>query len=57
MNSLLRDKTTANKQAGGREGGPAGFIDISKSNLNNIERALKKLKASKGLNMTQQVYK
>ena len=36
-------------QAAGREWGPAGFlVHVSKSNLNNLERALKKFKASIG---------
>ena len=47
---LLGDIPTATKQAAGREGGPAGFlVHVSKSNLNNIERALKKFKASIGV--------
>ena len=48
--SLLGDITTATKQADGREGGPAGFLlHISKPNLNNLERVLKKFKASIGV--------
>ena len=47
VNSLLGDIQTATKQAAGREGGPAGFlVYVSKSNLNNLERALKKFMAS-----------
>ena len=47
VNSLLRDITTATKQTAGSEGGPADFlVHVSKSNLNNLERALKKFKAS-----------
>ena len=59
MNSLQGDIPTATKQAAGREKGPSGFhVHVSKSNLNKIERALKKFKASTGeLNMTLQVYK
>ena len=59
MHSLLGDIPTANKQAVGREGGPAGILlHVSNSNLNNIERALKKFKASiEELNMARQVYK
>ena len=46
--SLLVDIPTAT-QAAGRKGGPAGcLVHISKSNLNNLERALKKFKASFG---------
>ena len=50
VNSLLGDIPTATKQAAGREGGPTGFlVHVFKSNLNNIERALKKFKASIGV--------
>ena len=50
VNSLLLDIPTGTKQAAGREGGPAGFlVHVSKSNLNNLERALKKFKASIGV--------
>ena len=43
MNSLLGDIPTATKLAVGSEGGPAGsLVHVSKSNLNNLERALKK---------------
>ena len=50
MNSLLGDIPTADKQAAGREGDPASFIIfLSKSNLNNLERALNKFKASIGV--------
>ena len=50
VNSLLGDITTAFNQAERREGGPAGFlVYVSKSNLNNFERALKKFKASIGI--------
>ena len=46
VNSLLGDIPTATKQAAGREGVPSGFlVHVSKSNLNNLERALKKFKA------------
>ena len=49
LNSLLRDIPTATKQAAGREGVPAGFIvHVSKSNLNNLERALKYLSLQLG---------
>ena len=50
VNSLLGDIPTATKQTAGREGCSAGFIvHVSKSkNLNNLERALKKFKASIG---------
>ena len=47
VNSLLGDIPTATKQASGREGGTAGcLVHVSKSNLNNLKRALKKFKAS-----------
>ena len=50
VNSMLGDIPTATKQAAGREGGPAGFIvHVTKSNLKNLERALKKCKASIGV--------
>ena len=50
VNSLLGDIPTATKQAAGKEGGPADFLKyVSKSNLNNLERALKKFKASIGV--------
>ena len=50
VNSLLGDIPTATKQAAGREWGPAGFlVHVSKSNLNNFERVLKKFKASIGV--------
>ena len=50
VNSLLGEIPTATKQAAGREGDPAGFlVHVSKSNLNNLERALKKIKASIGI--------
>ena len=50
VNSLLGDIPTATEQAAGREEGPAGFfVHVSKSNLNNLERALKKFKASIGV--------
>ena len=49
MNSLLGDIPKHTKQAAGREVGPAGFlVYVSKSNLNNLERALKEFKASIG---------
>ena len=58
VNSLLGDIPTATKQAAGREEGPAGFfVHVSKSNLNNLERALKNLRLQLGLNRTRQVYK
>ena len=44
---FLCDIQTATKQTAGKEGGTAGFlVHLSKSNLNNLERALKKFKAS-----------
>ena len=44
--SLLGYIPTSTKQAAGREVGTAGFIvHVSKSNLNNLERDLKKFKA------------
>ena len=47
MNSLMGDIPTATKQADGSEGGPADILlHISNSNLNNLERDLKKFKAS-----------
>ena len=50
VNSLLGDIPTATKQEAGREGSPAGFlVHVSKSNLNNLERVLKKFKASIGV--------
>ena len=50
VNSLLREIPTATKQSAVMEGDPAGFlVNISKSNLNNLERALKKLKVSIGV--------
>ena len=50
VNSLLRDIPTDTKQAARREGGPADFIvHVSKSNLNNFERTLKKFMASIGV--------
>ena len=50
VNSLLGDIPTATKQAKEREEGPAGFlVHVSKSNLNNLDRALKKFKASIGV--------
>ena len=43
----MGDIPTATKQAAGNEGGSAGFlVHVSKSNFNNLERALKKFKAS-----------
>ena len=40
----------ATKQAAGRERCPADFLaHVSKSNINNLERALKKFKASIGV--------
>ena len=50
VNSLLGDIPIATKQDSGREGGHAGFlVRVSKSNLNNLERALKQFKASIGV--------
>ena len=50
VNSLLGGIPTATKQATGREGSPAGFlVHVSKSNLNKLERALNKFKASIGV--------
>ena len=47
INSLLGNIPTATKQAMEREGGPAGFlVHVFKSNLNNLERAIKKFNAS-----------
>ena len=47
MNSLLGDIPTATKQAAGNKAGPVCFIvHVSKSNLNNLERALKKFNIS-----------
>ena len=38
VRSLLGDIQTANKQAVGREGGPAGILlHVSNSNLNNLK--------------------
>ena len=49
INSLLGDIPTVIKQAAGSEGGPAGFlVHVSKSNLNKLERALKKLRLQLG---------
>ena len=49
LNSLLGDIQTATKQTARREGGPADFlVHVSKSNLNNLERALKKFKGPVG---------
>ena len=46
-NSLFVDIPTATKQTLGSEGGPAGLlVHVSNSNLNNLERDLKKFKAS-----------
>ena len=45
VNSFLGDIPTATKQAARMEGGTAGFIvHVSKSNLNNLERALSNLR-------------
>ena len=45
VNSLLGDIPTATKQAAGKTVGPAGFLVlVSKSNLTNLERALKNFK-------------
>ena len=50
VNSLFRDIPTATKQAGSNEVGPSGFlVCASKSNLNKLERALKKFNASIGI--------
>ena len=52
VNSLLGDIPTAIKQAVRIERGPASFlVNVSKSNLNNLERALKKFKFSFGIKM------
>ena len=49
MNSLLGDIPTATKQTAGRDGGFARFlVHVSKSNLNNLIRALKKFKLQLG---------
>ena len=49
MNSLLRDIPTATKQAARWEGGPVDFlVHVSKSNLNNLERELKKFMGQLG---------
>ena len=49
LNALLGDIPIGTKQAARREGSPAGFlVNLSKSNLNNLRRALKKFKASMG---------
>ena len=49
---IVGDIPTVTKQAAGREGGPAGFlVNVSKSNFNNLESALKKIKASIGVKM------
>ena len=43
---IVGDIPTATKQTAGREGGPTSFlVHESKSNLNNLERALKIFKA------------
>ena len=50
VNSLLGDIPAATKQAAGRKRSSAGFlVHVSKSNLNKLERALKKFKASIGV--------
>ena len=47
MNSSLEDIPTATKQAAGRERVlKASLVHVSKFNLNNLERDLKKFKAS-----------
>ena len=49
VNSLLGDITTATKQKAVSEGGTASFlIHVSKSNLNNLEGALKNLRLQLG---------
>ena len=49
VNSLLGDIPTATKQAAGKDVGPAGFrVHVSKSNLNNLVRALMKFKLQLG---------
>ena len=49
INSLLGDIPTATKQAAGRKEGPAGLlVYVSKSNLNNMERGLKKFRLQLG---------
>ena len=50
VNSLLGDVPTATNQTFGREGGLVGFlVHVSKSNLNNLERALKNLRLQLGI--------
>ena len=50
VNSLLEDVPTVTKQAEVKRRERAGFlVHVYKSNLNNLERALKKLKASIGV--------
>ena len=50
VNSLLGDIPIATKQAAGMEVESAGFLlHVSKSNLNNLEKVLKKFKASIGV--------
>ena len=57
VNSLLGDIPTATKQTAGREKGPTGFfLHVSKSNLNNLERALKKFKPQLGFKYEAKVY-
>ena len=50
VNSLLGDIPTATKQAAGMEDIPIDFlVHVSKSNLNILERVLKKFKSSIGV--------
>ena len=50
VNSFLGDIPTAIKHAAKWEGDHTGFlVHVYKSNLNNLERALKKFKASIGV--------
>ena len=47
---VVRNIPTATKQAAGKEGGLACFlVHLSKSNLNNLERAFKKFKVNIGV--------
>ena len=49
-NSLFGDIPIASKQAAGREVSTTGFlVHVFKSNLNKLERVLKKFKASIGV--------
>ena len=49
VNSLFGDIPTATNQAAGMEDIPIDFlVHVSKSNLNNLERALKKFRLQLG---------